>query len=448
MIWGGVVSGGGGATAGNGLTLTGSVFSIDTSITADLSTNQTFTNKTLTSPKITGLGVGDLLLGGAANVVSSLASVASGQVLTSAGAGVAPAWSGTPTLAAMTLTQIAASSGAPTLLSLTGAAHTNLTASTEVIGVRFNFAQTKQHATGALATQREVVFDAPTYSFVGLSTITNTATVAITGAPIAGTNATLSNTYALWVQSGKVQIDGSISCGSASTLIEKFGNGASANNFGTALGGSANATAGGVGAALAVGAGTSATFARSMAFGVGATTTADGQIVFCVNDTAITSSVFFGNNTVNATPVGTSVNATGGSGANVAGAAFGVNGGRGTGSGAGGPVTVSTSKAGGAGSALNGLVERLRVDPSGNFNFNTTVAGTTAERVLALGNASVVAPTASADLVQFYAVDLSAGNCTLGLFTERAVAVDVGVASSHSLSVVINGTTYRLLLAV
>jgi hypothetical protein len=41
-------------TAGNGITLTGTAFSIDTSITADLSTAQTFTNKTLTSPTISG----------------------------------------------------------------------------------------------------------------------------------------------------------------------------------------------------------------------------------------------------------------------------------------------------------------------------------------------------------------------------------------------------------
>ena len=46
-------SGSGTYTAGNGLTLTGSSFSIDTAITADLSTAQTLTNKTLTSPTIT-----------------------------------------------------------------------------------------------------------------------------------------------------------------------------------------------------------------------------------------------------------------------------------------------------------------------------------------------------------------------------------------------------------
>jgi hypothetical protein len=46
-------SGAGSYVAGNGLTLTGNSFSINTTITADLSTAQTFTNKTLTSPTIT-----------------------------------------------------------------------------------------------------------------------------------------------------------------------------------------------------------------------------------------------------------------------------------------------------------------------------------------------------------------------------------------------------------
>ena len=45
-------SGSGTYTAGTGLTLTGNEYSINTSVTADLSTAQTLTNKTLTSPKI------------------------------------------------------------------------------------------------------------------------------------------------------------------------------------------------------------------------------------------------------------------------------------------------------------------------------------------------------------------------------------------------------------
>lgn len=88
-------------------------------------------------------------------------------------------------------------SGALTQFTFTGSAHTGLTASTEAIGLDVNLNQTVQHATGALATQRAMVVRAPTYSFVGASTITNTATLAITGAPIAGTNATITNTWAL-----------------------------------------------------------------------------------------------------------------------------------------------------------------------------------------------------------------------------------------------------------
>lgn len=45
-------SGAGEITAGNGLSKSANTLSIDTAITADLSTAQTFTNKTLTSPKI------------------------------------------------------------------------------------------------------------------------------------------------------------------------------------------------------------------------------------------------------------------------------------------------------------------------------------------------------------------------------------------------------------
>lgn len=93
-----------------------------------------------------------------------------------------------------------------------------------------------------------------------------------------------------------------------------------------------------------------------------------------------------------------------------------------------------------------------RVDLTGTFTasnnviIGATAAGTSAAKVLALHN-SATAPSDSADLVHLYAVDLSAGNATLGLFTETAVAVDVLVASTHTLTVKINGTNYKLLLA-
>jgi hypothetical protein len=53
------ISGQGTYSAGNGLTLAGGSFSIDTSITVDKNTAQTLTNKTLTSPTISGLYLSD-----------------------------------------------------------------------------------------------------------------------------------------------------------------------------------------------------------------------------------------------------------------------------------------------------------------------------------------------------------------------------------------------------
>lgn len=55
-------SGAGTYLAGNGLTLAGNQFAIDTAITTDLNTAQTLTNKTLTSPIINGATIGGSLV--------------------------------------------------------------------------------------------------------------------------------------------------------------------------------------------------------------------------------------------------------------------------------------------------------------------------------------------------------------------------------------------------
>lgn len=108
----------------------------------------------------------------------------------------------------VTLTQWANTSGSPAAFTLTGAAHTTLTASTEATDINFNLARTVQFATGALTTQRAMRIQAPTYSFVGASTITTASTLSISGPPVAGTNATITNAYALNVESGKTQFGG------------------------------------------------------------------------------------------------------------------------------------------------------------------------------------------------------------------------------------------------
>lgn len=109
---------------------------------------------------------------------------------------------GTSTLGTPTLAQTVTTSGATKFLTLTGAAHTGQTASTEVIDLDFDMSATLQHAAGTVTSQRSVVFRPRTYSFASASTINDAATVAITGAPIAGTNATITNRQSLWVQGG------------------------------------------------------------------------------------------------------------------------------------------------------------------------------------------------------------------------------------------------------
>lgn len=106
-------------------------------------------------------------------------------------------------------------SGSPSIVSITGGAHTTLAASTEAIDLKFNLSHTVQFSTGALATQRAALFQAPTYAFVGASTLTDAATLAVTGAPIAGTNATITNAYALWIQAGLTKLDGGLSISGA-----------------------------------------------------------------------------------------------------------------------------------------------------------------------------------------------------------------------------------------
>lgn len=112
------------------------------------------------------------------------------------------------TTAMMTFTQSANTGGSAGAFLLSAGAHTSQTASTEIIDVLFSLNRTVQRATGAVATQRAFLIQPPTYSFVASSTITDAATFAISGAPTAGTNATITNPYALWVQAGNSRFDG------------------------------------------------------------------------------------------------------------------------------------------------------------------------------------------------------------------------------------------------
>lgn len=112
--------------------------------------------------------------------------------------------------AGIKITQGNATSGALNAFWIVTGAHTALTASTEVPSVLIDMSATKQWATGALAAQHEFKLLAPTLAFVGASTVTLTSTFYVSGAPIAGANATLTETHALYVASGSSRFLGRI----------------------------------------------------------------------------------------------------------------------------------------------------------------------------------------------------------------------------------------------
>lgn len=95
-------------------------------------------------------------------------------------------------------------------------------------------------------------------------------------------------------------------------------------------------------------------------------------------------------------------------------------------------------------SATDTFIERARITELGNLLIGTTAAGTSAASVIGIANGTEPS-TSPADMVQLYSVDLSAGNATLGIRTETAVATE-SVTSDRTLSVRINGTTYKICL--
>ena len=104
----------------------------------------------------------------------------------------------------------------------------------------------------------------------------------------------------------------------------------------------------------------------SMCFGRAATSTATGQLLFGGPIYSVTNA-FFGKGVTHATPAAFTIQATGGSGTNIAGATLALAGGKGTGNAAGGSVTLQTSEVGASGTTLQTLRDRLVLDASGVY---------------------------------------------------------------------------------
>jgi len=97
--------------------------------------------------------------------------------------------------------------------------------------------------------------------------------------------------------------------------------------------------------------------------------------------------VVIGNGETSATPSAGKLQATDGSGTDIAGASLTLQGGRGTGTGAGGAVIIATATTGTTGTALNTATERLRVGPVGQLGIGGANYGT-AGQVLSSGGAN------------------------------------------------------------
>lgn len=112
--------------------------------------------------------------------------------------------------------------------------YVNGTASTAIAGWSYD-GTTRNWLTGNITTQSENVWGATTYSFVAASTITN-AYGNVFNAPIAGTNATFSNSYAAQFN-GKIQINNSIQFTGVPTSVSDvngfYGNNTSTTFFAT-----------------------------------------------------------------------------------------------------------------------------------------------------------------------------------------------------------------------
>ena len=101
-----------------------------------------------------------------------------------------------------------ASSGITKIATFTGATHTGITSATEANWFDVAPNQTHTWTAGSVTTQRAAVFRAETIAATGASIFTNAATLAVTDAPTAGSNVTITNPFAFWVQAGSARFDG------------------------------------------------------------------------------------------------------------------------------------------------------------------------------------------------------------------------------------------------
>jgi hypothetical protein len=314
---------------------------------------------------------------------------------------------GTYTLGgAPTITPTARSSGATPYLTFTTPADTNRTASTESIGFSLT-AATRQWATGALTLQRERVFAAPTYGFVGASTLTTAINVDIAD-PIQGTNATLTNIFGLRFNRGQFtnQLVSTVATGTAPFVVASTTNIPNLNA--SSLNGATFAAPGAIGSGTAS-TGAFTTLGASGNITLGAA--ADGFYAlkptsYFVNDSATVGNVFYGSTSAN-TPVNIVVNNS-----------------------TKGQFTSTGLAVTGALSATGAVTVADRINASVNFDFRgagdvyTTLAASSIFYIRDLSNNTILAVRDSGNV--------GVGTSSFGTSAAKVIGIANGTAPSSS----------------
>ncbi len=123
-----------------------------------------------------------------------------------------------------TLAPVAATGGNPTLFTLTGPAHTNLSP-TDIPDVLFDLDRTVQFSAAGPFSQRTIAIEAPTYSASGAQTIDTATTLWISGPPSAGANVTITQRFALYLAGGDMFVTGHVWAGYSPGSILFVGSG-------------------------------------------------------------------------------------------------------------------------------------------------------------------------------------------------------------------------------
>lgn len=149
------------------------------------------------------------------SAVMSIASPSGSVRLTASGINIL-----TVNSTSMTWAPSGTSSAATNRWLYTGPTDSALTAGAEALNVVWNLSQTRQHASNTtITTQRDFIIQPTTHTFATSGgTITTASTLAITGAPVAGTNATITNPFALNVTSGASNFAGAVTVGGTLAL--------------------------------------------------------------------------------------------------------------------------------------------------------------------------------------------------------------------------------------